>query len=243
MPTFRRELPPEGKHRGFDLIRTPQSSTLQAIVTCENFIVCDTHYWHGRTIPCERICDDRGNTIDDTPCQACREKIGYRSHCYVSAFDAKRCEHFLFECTAHAAKPLAEYHSATYTLRGCVIFAKRPRGTPNGKVCIETGTCNQQKVHLPEPPDLMRALCVIWRVPLTALSHQLEMVEGINDAEGYTTQAPTIHTNAKRMNAMRKQPDNAGTEADLAERKRAFDADLAKAVGGNGKPKREKVRA
>ena len=71
MPTWRTELPPEGKNRGYDLKRTPTSAPLIAIITSTDLLVCDTHYWHGRTTPCERQCNAEGRTIDDTQCPAC----------------------------------------------------------------------------------------------------------------------------------------------------------------------------
>lgn len=158
MPTWRTELPKEKKHMGFDLRRTPQTATLHAIVTSDDLLVCDTHFWKGRTQPCER-----------PDCPACNESTPYRTHVYLSAFDPKKAEHFLFECTAHAAKPLDEYRQANQTMRGCIILANRPKGTRNSKVFIQTATANLTRVHLPDPPDLILALSVIWRLPATAL--------------------------------------------------------------------------
>ena len=206
MPTWRSELPPEGKNTGFDLRRTPASGAILAIVTCENLIVCDTHYWHGRTLPCERVVNDEGRTIDDSGCQACREKAAWRTHVYVSAFDAKKREHFIFECTAMAAKPMAEYRQATGTLRGCIIHATRPKGLKNAKVAIETNTANQAKCPLPNPPDITAALAVIWRLPRTAISEEPQRDK--------TTQ---LKTRPDRLKKMREQPDNASDPKTLRE--------------------------
>lgn len=186
MPTWRHDLPREKKHMGFDLRRTPQSSTLTAIITSEDLLVCDTHFWHGRTQPCER-----------PHCPACNESVPYRTHVYLSAFDPKRAEHFLFECTAHAAKPLDEYRQANNTLRGCIINACRPKMTRNSKVFIQTATANMTRVHLPDPPDLILALSVIWRLPTNALA--------LGKApRGYDE----IQTKPKILNQQRNQPDN-----------------------------------
>lgn len=169
MPRFTNRLPEQSKHQGFDLRRTPASSAIQAIITCEEMLVCDTHYWHGRTLPCERETNDEGKTIDATGCAACVEKQPYRTHVYVSAFDPKTREHFIFECTATAAKPLEEYFDVTKTLRGCVLYASRPKGGKNSKVSIQTNTVNPLKVQLPGAPDVIKALSVIWRLPKIAL--------------------------------------------------------------------------
>lgn len=159
MPTWTRDLPTEKKHMGFDLRRTPPSSPLQGIATCDDLLVCDTHFWHGRTQPCER-----------PDCPACNESTPYRTHVYLSLFDPKRAEHFLFECTANAAKPLDEHRKANHTMRGCVVHALRPKGTKNSKVVIQTRSADLTKVHLPDPPDLILALSVIWRLPTNALA-------------------------------------------------------------------------
>lgn len=186
MPTWRRDLPTEKKHMGFDLRRTPQASPLHAIVTCEDLLVCDTHFWHGRTQPCER-----------PDCQACNESTPYRTHVYLSAFDPKRHEHFLFECTAHAAKPLDEYRQANKTMRGCIFHACRPKMTRNSKVIIQTATANLANVTLPDPPNLILALSVIWRLPATALAIQPDSNPGA-----------VVRTNPAPLHQQRNQPDN-----------------------------------
>ena len=159
---------------GFDLKRTPGVGALQAIITCDDLLVCDTHFYRGRTAPCERLINDEGKTIDESPCAACLDKASYRTHVYLSAFIVKNCEHFIFECTSNAAKALDDYRKATGSLRGCIMYASRPKGLKNSKVVIETNTANLSKVKLPPAPDLERALAVIWRIPTPAL----ETVEG-----------------------------------------------------------------
>ena len=224
MPRFRNSLPAQGKNHGFDLRRTPVKEAIEAIITCDDFLVCDTHYWHGRTVPCEREVNDDGRTIDDSACAACREKQAFRTHVYVSAFHQRLREHFIFECTANAAKPLEEYRDANATLRGCHLYANRPKGTPNGKVSIITNSVNLAKVpQLPQPPDLMRALCIIWRVPLTGMSHQL-----VYDNDTATVADPS------KFATMRNQPNNAADPPTVA--------DVLHTMGtpgrnGNGRPK------
>lgn len=186
MPTWSTELPPLGKHMGFDLRRTPATGACQAIITCDNLLVCDTHFYHGRTTPCER-----------PNCPACNETIPYRTHVYVSAFDARSREHFIFECTANAAKPLAEYYQAAGTLRGCIFHASRPKGLKNSKVFIQTNSANLAKNPIPEPPDLVRAISVIWRLPTTGLAVTQEPFA-----------PPQLTTVPQPLNRMREQPDN-----------------------------------
>lgn len=209
MPTWRTELPPEGAARGYDLKRTPQSQTLIAIVTCEDMTVCDTHYWNARTTPCERECNAEGKTIDDSHCPACLAKAAWRTHVYVSVFDAKKREHVIFECTTHAAKPLNEYRNTVGTLRGCIINACRPKQTPNGKVQIMTHAADLSKLTLPAAPSIPDALAVIWRLPRKALDLNNEAIDNMPHAESRRPRAAHIRTRAAPLREMREQPDNA----------------------------------
>lgn len=198
MPVFRNSIPACASAKGLDLKRTPFSGALHGIVTCEDFLVCDTHFWRGRTQPCERTFNDEGKTIDDSTCLPCQEKVGYRTHVYVSVFDPKTRDHFIFECTSVAAKPLEDYKISNLGLRGCILHATRPKGTRNSKVFIETNVANLQKLILPQPPDLKKALCVIWRIPLDTL-------EPVDEHK----KNGKVKTNNSRLFKQRNQPDNA----------------------------------
>jgi hypothetical protein len=71
-------------------------------------------------------------------------------------------EHVLFEMTAQAAEPVADYAEANGTLRGCVITAQRAQQRTNGRVLISCSPADLSKIKLPAPPDMIRALCQIW---------------------------------------------------------------------------------
>jgi hypothetical protein len=201
MPVFRNCIPQSTGEHGYDLKRTPANGSLQGIITCEDVLVCDTHFFRGRTTPCERTYNEELKTVDDSACQPCVEKIGFRTHVYVSVFDVKKREHFIFECTAVAAKALSDYKASNGTLRGCILYACRPKGTKNSKVSIETNTANLQKMPLPNPPDIQKALCVIWRIPLNTLEPIAP-----NKKNG------RMKTNNDRLSDMRNQPDNVSNE-------------------------------
>lgn len=217
MPRFSNQLPTQGANRGFDLRRTPTTGNIHVIVTCEDFVVCDTHFWHGRTTPCERIVNDEGKTLDDSHCPSCLEKQAWRSHVYVSVFDPKKQEHFIWECTAQAAKPIAEYRDTVGSLRGCVISANRPKGTPNGRVIVVTGTANLARNPIPQSPDLTRALAVIWRIPATALEPGAEPIADLPSPDGYAKRRPTNRINGSKMRQMREQTDNAADPTPIAD--------------------------
>lgn len=243
MPTWSNKLPTVGKHQGFDLRRTPAAAALNAIITSEELLVCDTHFWHGRTMPCERIVNADGRTIDDSPCAACLDKQPYRTHAYVSAFAAKTHEHFIFECTGPAAKPLEEHFDAAGTLRGCQISANRPKGGANSKVVIVTGIVNPRNITLPNAPNVAAALAVIWRLPKTAITEVLERSNVIDDKDGYATTQKTIHTVSEVLTDIRTQEDDADGPETFERRKAAINRILAGKAAGNGQKKTEKEPA
>jgi hypothetical protein len=217
MPTWRKELPPEGKHMGFRLKRTPIGAAIGGIITSENFLVCDTHYWHGRTTPCERNANEQSETIDDSTCAPCQQKIGWRTHVYFAAFNPQRSEHFIYECTTHAAKPIAVYLAAVGTIRGCIFHATRSTPTQNGRVIIETHTADLQKIHIPPAPNLILALSVIWRLPLTGLAIEYQNSTPDIHPGKYATFRDTVRTRPGPLREMREQPDNQPEPPTVAE--------------------------
>jgi hypothetical protein len=217
MPTWRNDLPTEQKHMGFDIRRTPQAGAVHGIITADDILVCDTHFFHGRTSPCERPQTDHPSTDCVGSCPACAQAIPYRSHVYISCFDANRHEHFIFECTTHAAKPLAEYRAANKTLRGCILHATRPKGAKNSRVVIETNTANLAKLTIPAPPDLTLALSIIWRLAKNAISEAREKAAQMDTADGFATRHPTLRIDANRLREMRDQPDNQPEPPTMAE--------------------------
>lgn len=208
MPTWRTTLPATVKHLGYGIRRTPTNASLYGIITTEDVLVCDTHYWRGRTVPCERLINDSGQTEDDKQCEACTQKVPYRTHVYVAAIDPKTREHYIFECSAHAAKALIDYRDQTGTLRGCLFDANRPKGTPNGKVVISTNTANLTRNPIPAAPDLVAALCTIWRLPRPAMEPIQSTTRCDLDTGPQARGHNRIRTNAKQLAEMRNQRDN-----------------------------------
>lgn len=232
MPRFSTSLPPKSANHGYTLRRTPPAAPIRAIITSERLTVCDTHFYHGRTCPCEREVNEQGKTIDDSRCPACRDKQSWRTHAYLSAYDVKAHEHFIFECTDAAAKPLEEYFTANGTLRGCCLNAYRAKQAANSKVTIIATPTNLQNVSLPAAPDVTAALCVLWRIPR-------EGFQFLPEPSGRDQLTPPLEALAR----MRTPPDNAESEeAFLAHRQAVTDA-IAAAASGNGKPKRKPVPA
>jgi hypothetical protein len=116
----------------------------------------------------------------------------------VSCFDPATHDHFLFECTEHAARAFEDYRVAAGSIRGCYFSASRPKKARNAKVIIICKPYDPSKCNLPEPPDVTKALCVIWRVPYNGL-------EVCGNTNGKKKAIPV----EKVLARMHNQPDNA----------------------------------
>lgn len=161
MPNWTSVPPTDDSHHAYTLKRTPSNRPLLAIVTSDDLLGCDTHYWGGRTVPCER-----------PECKACQASIPYRWHGYVALWDPNTREQFLFEFTARAATALVDYRRTYGTLRGAAICAQRTKQTKNARVEIRCKPADLAKHTLPTAPDLRLALAVIWQLPHRAIDEE-----------------------------------------------------------------------
>jgi len=155
MPNWSNDVPKDPRGHGLPLLRTPAARPLAAIVTSDNLIGTETHFWGGHTVPCE-----------GPECEACQSGIAYRWHAYLSAFNPDDQLHFIFECTAQAAQTFAEYRTDHKTLRGCQFHAYRWKRAKNGRVIIKCETSGINPKVLPRAPDLCRIMAIIWRLPI-----------------------------------------------------------------------------
>ncbi len=158
MPKFSNALPDKTENRGYDLRRTPPDAPLKGLITSDDLIGCFTHWWGGRTVPCE-----------DENCEACRANTPTRWHCYLSVLQSGSHDHFIFECTGKAALPLIDWRDENGTLRGALMTAFRPKRRRNARVEIILKPYDISQLKFPKAPDLIRAMSVIWQLPETAL--------------------------------------------------------------------------
>lgn len=155
MPTFSRHVPDDPRGPAFPIMRTPANKPLVAIITSDDLVGCYTHFYKGRTVPC-----------DAPDCEACRENLPYRWHAYQSAYITTNGIHFLFECTAQAAEHFTDYRDMHNSLRGCLFEAKRMHGKHNGRVLVRCKPADLVAVRLPKAPDLIKCLAILWDFPI-----------------------------------------------------------------------------
>lgn len=154
MPNWTRDIPTNGHGVALPIRRTPTSGSLCAVVTSEDLLGCDTHFYGGHTVPCSRPA-----------CKACADGLPYRWHAYLAALEQKSRLHFIFECTAQAAEAFKTFRDAHRSLRGCLFEAKRWHSRPNGRVIIRTATLDLTNFHLPISPDVRKAMSIVWQLP------------------------------------------------------------------------------
>jgi hypothetical protein len=155
MPNWSPNVPDQSRGPAFPLKRTPSGRGIVALITSDDLIGCDTHWWGGHTVPCE-----------PPNCEACANGIPFRWHGYLTAVDTTTNLHFIFEMTAQAAEAFKDYRRAHGTLRGCVFEAKRLRAAHNSRVTIRCKPADLRAQHLPKAPDLTKCMAIIWNVPI-----------------------------------------------------------------------------
>jgi len=146
--------PPQQKEGyGLRLIRTPKSGRIRALITCEELIGTPTHYWGGRTVPCQ-----------GSDCKVPHETIGWRWHGYVPMILEGDHEHVILELTAQACETIAQYAEANGSLRGVLLTATRATGVKNGRVLLKLEPTNLKTIVLPPEPDVPKVMRHIWGI-------------------------------------------------------------------------------
>lgn len=154
MPIFTDRPPEHDAPHAFRIIRTPATATVTAVVTSTDIVCSPTHFAKNRTVPCE----------GPDKCPWCAEGHSHRWHAYLGCVITQTYEHAIFECTKTAAETFANYYKVNATLRACKFTARRPSGKHNGRIVIACTRLDEQRVRLPEPPDVVAILCHIWNV-------------------------------------------------------------------------------
>lgn len=156
MPTYSNTPPKDSHGVALPILRTPAAGKIRAIVTSEDMIGTNTHFWGGHTVPC-----------GGRDCEACQAGIPYRWHAYLTAYLPPKALHFLYECTAPAAEVFVAYRNDRQHLRGCVFEAYRWRSARNGRVMLRCEPHPNDTIHLPPPPIIENVLAILWQLPKT----------------------------------------------------------------------------
>jgi hypothetical protein len=156
MLEFDTEIPQSARGLSLPVIRTPNKGTIHGLITCDNLIGTNTHFYGGRTVPCMR-----------EECDACKDGAPFRWHAYLTCYNGQAKQHFIFECTALAAESFYEYLRANGTLRGCMFNARRGSSRANARVILELKPYAGDRSSIPHAPNLILALAKLWNIPIT----------------------------------------------------------------------------
>jgi len=158
MPTFSHTPPQRGTDFALTLVRVPAGPGRKGIITSTNLVGCYTHWWGGRTQPCE-----------DANCSACKEGMPRRWHAYLAAWTPSPAFHYLLELTRNSIESLMEYHAAQGTLRGCWYEARRAGPARNSRLRLTCRPADLNGLALPQEPNTIACLAIIWSLPSTAI--------------------------------------------------------------------------
>lgn len=194
MPIFTNRPPEPDRPKNWKLIRTPAKTPLRALVLSDDIVGCNTHFWGGRTVPCE-----------GPHCPACADGSPTRWHGYIAIWLPPDNIRLLFEFTDGPAELLAQYRAANGTLRGCKIEASRIKPVPNARVLLKTSRIDLSKYPLPDAPDICKMLLQMWELPGKAFDSPAAAA----DTKNLQPIAPII----KRMRGLPPDKDPAPTKS------------------------------
>jgi hypothetical protein len=158
MPNWNSLPPARTTPKPMDLLRTPISGKLAFICLSDDILGCSTHYWGGRTVPCE-----------EPDCRACEAGSPTRWHGYLACFNENTSKRFILEITDTAAEAFLAFRKTYKTLRGGSFIVRRHKPIPNGRVIVAFAPLDLTKTDWPQPPDMIRILCQIWGLPPNAM--------------------------------------------------------------------------
>ena len=158
MLNFQTNPPDDPRGNSLHLVRCPTGKLFAGVILSDDMLGTPTHYYKGRTIPC-----------DDEHCPACKDGFPWRWHAYLAVYQRTLHRTVLLEITAKAAEPLKLYRKAYGTLRGCGLTAKRINSAANSRVIITTCRADMQDLKLPDEPNVLEALSIIWNIELPSM--------------------------------------------------------------------------
>jgi hypothetical protein len=135
------------------IVRTKPGPPNAMIVTSHAVLGVYTHYWKGRTKPC-----------DGPACPACEAMMGARWYGYLAVWHPKSNAIGLLEITPSTTTALDAYEESHGTLRGAKVTTSRANRKINSRLIltIEEGTFSADKI--PQPPNVRHQLCKLWEI-------------------------------------------------------------------------------
>ncbi len=197
MLNFQNDPPTDSRGVSLPLMRCPANRSYTGIILSDDIVGTNTHYYRGRTMPC-----DQGN------CDACNDGFPWRWHAYLVLYSRATHSKILFEMTAKSVEPLLIYRKAYETLRGCELSAKRANTSHNSRVIITTRRADLQQIVLPDCPDILKALSIIWNIEVPAISKngRNRNAQALNVEKNLNLREQTLKMNTPPSQSQNPQP-------------------------------------
>lgn len=207
MPEFTNQPPARPRTHSMRLIRTQPGKPIAGYLTCTDMVGCETHFWGGRTVPCE-----------GDACAACLQGIASRWHGYLSIWDPGAHGQLLVEVTEEAARQIQAYAKSNGSLRGAIIQLHRANYRRNSRLVADLKAADLSKVNLPPAPNIIAILETIW---------------GLNKGSTRATQARNSTPTIEARDGVNQftEPQQAGNFTDILLRNRGV---LPATTDGNG---------
>lgn len=186
MPLFSTEPPTDPRGHGLPLMRTPPNGRLIVAITTPEMIGCPTHWYGGRTVPCE-----------GEHCKPCLEGYPWRWHGYLAGMLPGSRRHVLLEFTAQAAETINQYRQSHGTLRAAILTAQRHKNRHNGRVLVSLKPGDVDNLNLPPEPDIVNALSILWNIPAT----KGDPTDTLKNTTRVIPNQPNTNTKPKRTSA------------------------------------------
>lgn len=158
MPVFTNQVPDDPRGYALPLLRCPTGRPFVSIIISDDLLGCATHFWGGRTVPHEEL-----------DCEPCNNGNPWRWHSYMACYSPKLDDSCILESTRRVSKMLTKYRQTHGTLRGCHFRGQRRTSARNSRVNIELKPADLRSIRLPEPPNMLACMAIIWNLKLDDL--------------------------------------------------------------------------
>lgn len=135
------------------LISAKPGRPVVGLVTCRRLRGVYTHFLGNRTQPCMKL-----------NCEGCQKNLPHRWEGYVSLWTATPCKHVLVRLTEAAVNDMHGSAPDWTNIRGLHLSVERASSRANSRLLAKVSVYENNQVRLPEEPDLIAHLVLIWRL-------------------------------------------------------------------------------
>ena len=147
----------------FQIMRTPPGGQMRGVITTDDYVGVNLHYYRGRSTPCRK-----------NSCEACEAGHRPRWTGYVLLMSIKTRKVNIFEFTQRAWNAFNQVRAVKGSLRGVELIASRLGKRDNGPLTVVFEEARHDADMLPPAPELREILERIWEIKEVQLPLNLE---------------------------------------------------------------------